>query len=103
MPIDLGDFGDPALQLNAGFLRSSEAHVNLAHAVHLRTAVARKAGCPVEAIVAAQLVGLSRDGLEVQWVTADGAQRLELRFPEPARTVDELATRVRDALRLDLC
>ena len=49
-------FVDPALGLNAGFLRRTADHINLSHVPELCEAIALRTDGAVESIVAAQLV-----------------------------------------------
>lgn len=101
--VDLDKFGDPALELNSGYLRRSEEHLNSCHGEHLRHAAARRAGKRLDAIAAAQVVGLSPAGVELQYVTVNGSDTLPLTFPGVAHSVDELGHCLRWALHPDLC
>lgn len=93
-------FVDPALGLNAGFLRRTADHINLSHAPELCEAIALRTDGAVESIVAAQLVDLTAGGVELQWVTVHGAERVRLGFARPARTRDEFGLQLRSALDL---
>lgn len=96
-------FADPGLELNAGFLRRSEDHLNRCHAEELRAVVARAAGVPIEEIIAVQLSGLDAAGVELQWVTGEGADRGLVRFPRISRSAAELGAQLRGSLDPNLC
>jgi len=102
-PIDVQTFCDPLLQLNAGYLRRTERHINGAHDDHLRAAIARLTDRPVRAIAAAQVARLAPTGLELQWVTEEGAHAAPLSFARAARSADELGWFLRYALHPELC
>jgi len=101
--IDVEEFADPALELNSGYLRCSADHLNAHHGEHLREGVAWRTTEHLDAIAAAQVASLSPSGVELRYVTVEGAHVLPLEFPEAARSAEELADRVRWAVHPDLC
>ncbi len=96
-------FSDPALQLNVGYLEHSRQHINRAHAEELRAAAAHRSGVPHEDVLGAQLVSLGAAGVELDWVTPDGAHREPIPFGRPARGVAEFGALLRHALRVSIC
>jgi len=102
-PIDVADFCDPMLQLNTGYLRRTEQHLNESHGDHLRVAVARLTGRSVRTIGAAQVCALTPTGVDVQWITDDGAHAAALVFGRAARNADELGELLRRALHAEIC
>lgn len=92
-------FADPMLQLNVGYLEHSRQHINVAHLEELRAAVANRTGLSVERVVGAQLVRLGVDGVELDWVTPDGAHRESIGFERRAQQATELG----DLLYRTLC
>jgi len=103
LAIDLEEFENPTLQLNAGFLRRSEQHINLDHGDHLRHAVAQRLGLRPPEVGGAQLRRLTVLGAELHWVTDEGGASTTLRFPRAARDADELGAYLREVLHPSLC
>jgi hypothetical protein len=101
--IDVGDFADPSLELNDGFLTRSMLHLNDRHGEHLRHAVAQRTGVAVREIAGVHLADLTARSVELQWVTAEGAHRTVLRFAAVARTAEELGMLLRRSLHPGLC
>ncbi len=101
--VDPSDFTDPALGLNDGFLRRTVSHINERHGEHLRRTIAALVNLPVRGVLGAQLVNLTPGGVEVQWVTPDGAHRTVLHFPSDALGPDELDYHLRRSLQLEQC
>jgi hypothetical protein len=102
-PVGIDDFVDPALQLNTGYLHRAQEHVNRCHGDLLREVVVRRTGLPATQVAVAQLRGLAARGVELHWVSAEGAHRTVLRFPRMARTPDHLGSLLRRSLHPDLC
>lgn len=84
-------------------LRSVVAHANDHHGDELRLAVASRTGQRVRHVAAAQLTELTPRGVELQWVTMDGAHRAVLRFAATARSAEELGALLRRALHPGIC
>lgn len=103
MAIAPASFADPVLQLNLGYLEYSREHINVAHTEELRAAVANRAGLSFERVVGAQLVRLGVDGVELDWVTPDGAHRESIPFERRAHEAAELGSLLRRTLRVSIC
>ena len=103
IPISRAAFSDPALQLNPGFLERNRQHINRSHDEELRVSVSRHSNTPYEDVLAAQIVDLAVDHVEVDWVTLTGAQRETIYFKRTARTTSELTDQLRLALRVLIC
>ena len=97
------DFLDPALHLNPGYLQRAVEHANDHHGDELRHAVASRTGVRPRSIVAVHLRDLTPRSVEVAWITAEGGTRTVLRFPNVARTPEELGDLLRRALHPGLC
>ncbi|HEX7738181.1 MAG TPA: hypothetical protein VF426_00885 [Marmoricola sp.] len=102
-PITVDSFCDPSLQLNRGYLRRTELHINGAHDDHLRVAIARLIDQPLRTICGARVADLGPTGVGLQWIDEDGAHSAELRFDRAARDADELGRFLRHALHPELC
>jgi hypothetical protein len=96
-------FGANDLMLNRGFLQRWREHATSAHQDELRQAVASRFDRRAGAIVAASLAALRPDGIDVDWIEADGGHRRTLSFSEPARSARELGTMLRRELHPRLC
>jgi hypothetical protein len=101
--LDVGDFADPALELNAGFLARTTEHLNDCHGEHLRHAVAQRTGVAVRAIAGVRLADLTPRSVELRWVSLEGAHRTVLRFAGAARSTEELGMLLRRSLHPGLC
>ena len=102
-PISRAAFSDPALQLNRGYLERNRAHINDSHEEELRVSISRLAGIAYESILAAQVVSLTAESVELDWVTLSGASRETVRFARAAKTTMELSEQLRLALQVIIC
>lgn len=103
IPISKSAFSDPSLQLNPGFMARNLSHINRAHEEELRVSISRIFSTEYEDILAAQIVTLAVDSVELDWVTHHGANRETVYFKRTARTADELSDQLRLALRVLIC
>ncbi|QLQ09235.1 MAG: hypothetical protein HZY75_01130 [Nocardioidaceae bacterium] len=103
IPVRISDFTNPALQLNPGFFRRCQDHLNHYHGDDLRAAVATHTHTLVEDIIGAQLVDLDAGRVGLQWVTPDGAMSARLDFSRPAHDPDDLGHLLRQSLHPNLC
>lgn len=101
--VEISRFSHPSLQFNPGAIRRSQEHVNSSHSEELRHAVAQRKSVAIDDILAAQIVDLTRTGVELQWVTIQGAHRERLVFPAPATGGAELSAMLRAALKVGIC
>ncbi|WP_435747888.1 hypothetical protein [Nocardioides sp. SYSU DS0663] len=96
--VPVRDFLSPEHQLNRGFLQRSVEHANHHHQAELRLGVATMTGTRVADVLGVALADLRPSGVELQWVTPEGAERAVLGFPRAARTTAELGDMLRRQL-----
>jgi hypothetical protein len=101
--VEVGDFADPALRLNPGFLARTAEHVNRHHQDELRHALAERTGQRVGRIAGAQLTDLTAREVEIQWVALDGGHSTLLTFPSVAVDPDGLGEMLRRTLHPGIC
>ena len=103
VPVPVDAFTSREHVLNRGFLQRSAEHANACHQDELRRAVATLTGDRPAAVGGVQLTGLRPDGVEVQWVDAEGAHSRVLAFRRAATTAAELGELLRQELHAGLC
>jgi hypothetical protein len=96
-------FGANDLVLNKGYLQRWCDHATTAHQEQLRQAVATRLDRRVADIVAVSLAALRPDGVDVDWIEADGGNRMTLTFRRPANSAHELGAMLREQLHPRLC
>ncbi len=89
--------------LNRGFLQRCADHANDCHQDELRRAVSTLTCTRLGEVLGVRIHALRPDGVELQWVDANGAHCASLRFPRPAASTQELGDFLRAQLHSGIC
>ena len=101
--VPLAAFRSPDHVLNQGYLQRSVEHAVGCHQDELRRAASRLAGVALRDVLGVGLAELRPDGVQLRWVSPDGAHVHDLRFGATATTPEELAELLRRELHPELC
>lgn len=101
--VPLAAFRSPSHVLNQGYLQRSVEHAVGCHQDELRRAVSRLAAVPLREVLGVGMARLRPDGVELRWVTPDGAHARDLGFGATATTPQELAELLRRNLHPEMC
>jgi len=101
--VPVPSFRSSAHLLNRGYLQRATEHANDSHQDELRAAVASTTGQRIRDIIGVTLRELRADGVDLDWVTPDGAYRRHVAFARAARTTTELGDLLRQELHAGLC
>lgn len=96
-------FRSPEHLLNRGYLQRSAEHANACHQEELRAAVAATTASRIRDVIGVSLGGLSPTGVDIHWITPEGAHVRHLAFGRTARTTAELGDLLRRELHAGLC